>query len=210
MAKYKLTHTGAQIDAATEFGYNPDNAPTHNSDKGAKSGGILDTITSAIQSATQSITALIPTALSQLGDDATHRLVTDTEKSTWNGKQNALSFVSTPSSSNKVLTQSEMGEYKRITNGAATQTLNPNTLYDYGTLTAANFTLGTPTTSGSNEWQVGFVVGSGFALTVTPPSGYTLKWKDGTPTFTAGTYCELSFLQHTTYVVGIMAETALS
>ena len=32
----------------------------------------------------------IPTALSSLADDSTHRLVTDTEKSTWNGKQNAL------------------------------------------------------------------------------------------------------------------------
>ncbi len=31
----------------------------------------------------------IPTALSQLTDDATHRLVTDTEKTTWNGKANA-------------------------------------------------------------------------------------------------------------------------
>jgi hypothetical protein len=29
----------------------------------------------------------IPTALSELSDDSTHRLVTDTEKSTWNGKQ---------------------------------------------------------------------------------------------------------------------------
>jgi hypothetical protein len=28
----------------------------------------------------------VPTALSQLSDDATHRLVTDTEKATWNGK----------------------------------------------------------------------------------------------------------------------------
>lgn len=32
----------------------------------------------------------IPTQLSQLIDDSTHRLVTDTEKSTWNEKQNAL------------------------------------------------------------------------------------------------------------------------
>ena len=30
----------------------------------------------------------IPTALSQLSADSTHRLVTDTEKSTWNGKAN--------------------------------------------------------------------------------------------------------------------------
>ena len=31
----------------------------------------------------------IPTALSQLAEDATHRVVTDTEKSDWNGKANA-------------------------------------------------------------------------------------------------------------------------
>ena len=35
-------------------------------------------------------TTVIPTALSDLSDDATHRLVTETEKSTWNGKQDAL------------------------------------------------------------------------------------------------------------------------
>jgi hypothetical protein len=36
---------------------------------------------------------VIPTALSQLSDDTTHRLVTDTEKGVWNGKQNALGFT---------------------------------------------------------------------------------------------------------------------
>jgi hypothetical protein len=35
----------------------------------------------------------VPTALSQLGDDSTHRLVSDTEKSTWNGKQDALGYT---------------------------------------------------------------------------------------------------------------------
>jgi hypothetical protein len=33
----------------------------------------------------------IPDQLSDLSDDSTHRLVTDTEKSTWSGKQDALS-----------------------------------------------------------------------------------------------------------------------
>lgn len=37
----------------------------------------------------------IPTSLSDLTDDSTHRLVTDTEKSTWNGKQNSISDLST-------------------------------------------------------------------------------------------------------------------
>lgn len=32
----------------------------------------------------------IPVALADLSDDSTHRLVTDTEKSTWDGKQEAL------------------------------------------------------------------------------------------------------------------------
>jgi hypothetical protein len=41
----------------------------------------------------------VPTKLSDLTADATHRLVTDTEKSTWNNKQNALTFDNTPTKS---------------------------------------------------------------------------------------------------------------
>jgi hypothetical protein len=43
----------------------------------------------------------IPDQLSDLSDDTTHRLVTDTEKSTWNAKQNALGYTA-ESTSNKV------------------------------------------------------------------------------------------------------------
>lgn len=35
----------------------------------------------------------IPTAVSQLSEDATHRTVSDTEKTTWNGKQAALGYT---------------------------------------------------------------------------------------------------------------------
>lgn len=35
----------------------------------------------------------IPTSLSQLTGDATHRTVTDAEKQTWNGKQDGLTFA---------------------------------------------------------------------------------------------------------------------
>ena len=35
----------------------------------------------------------IPNRLADLAEDATHRTVTDTEKSTWNGKQTALGFT---------------------------------------------------------------------------------------------------------------------
>lgn len=41
-------------------------------------------------------TADIPTALSQLSQDSTHRTVTDSEKSTWDGKQDTLTFDNTP------------------------------------------------------------------------------------------------------------------
>ena len=40
--------------------------------------------------ANKTINIPVPTALSDLTADSTHRLVTDTEKSTWNGKQNKL------------------------------------------------------------------------------------------------------------------------
>lgn len=36
----------------------------------------------------------IPDSLSDLSEDSTHRVVTDTEKSTWNGKQNAITISS--------------------------------------------------------------------------------------------------------------------
>lgn|GEM_PF-5915113 len=41
----------------------------------------------------------VPTKLSDLSADATHRLVTDTEKNTWNSKQNALTFDPEPTKS---------------------------------------------------------------------------------------------------------------
>lgn len=41
----------------------------------------------------------IPSDLADMADDATHRVVTDAEKSTWNGKQNALTFDNTPTKS---------------------------------------------------------------------------------------------------------------
>ena len=37
----------------------------------------------------------VPTALSELSDDSIHRLVTDTEKSTWSGKQDAIQDLTT-------------------------------------------------------------------------------------------------------------------
>ena len=49
--------------------------------------------------ADKKVDVTVPTKLSDLSADATHRLVTDTEKSTWNSKQNALTFDNTPTKS---------------------------------------------------------------------------------------------------------------
>lgn len=43
-------------------------------------------------------TPTIPDELADLADDSTHRTVTDAEKNTWNGKQNALTFDNAPTS----------------------------------------------------------------------------------------------------------------
>ena len=40
-------------------------------------------------------TTAIPTSLAQLSGDSTHRVVTDSEKSGWNGKQNTISDLAT-------------------------------------------------------------------------------------------------------------------
>lgn len=57
------------------------------------------------KAATMADIPAVPTALSELSEDSTHRTVTDTEKNTWNNKQDALVFDATPSASNKVVTQ---------------------------------------------------------------------------------------------------------
>ena len=46
------------------------------------------------KSGTLAVGSDIPTSLSSLAGDSTHRLVTDAEKTTWNGKQNAISDLS--------------------------------------------------------------------------------------------------------------------
>lgn len=63
---------------------------------GASSGGgVWGTITGTLsdQEDLQDVLDTIPDELADLTEDATHRTVTDTEKITWNGKQNALGFT---------------------------------------------------------------------------------------------------------------------
>ena len=62
----------------------------------------------------------IPTSLSSLSSDSTHRLVTDTEKKTWNSKQSALNSqtaYSNKGSNSKVakITTNSLGQVTNIT-----------------------------------------------------------------------------------------------
>lgn len=57
---------------------------TSNGTKSVKKSDFISDIVNQINKIT------VPTKLSELSDDATHRLVTDTEKSTWNAKQNKI------------------------------------------------------------------------------------------------------------------------
>ena len=69
---------------------------------GIESGAQVNTIEtisvneSTITPVNKVVEITVPTMLSDLSDDATHRFVTDTEKTTWSGKQNALTFDTTP------------------------------------------------------------------------------------------------------------------
>lgn len=99
----------------------------------------------------------IPSALSQMTEDTTHRVVTDAEKSTWNGK------------ADKVL----------VTNHGTSDTtysVTPNTLHIWGTVASLSLTLATPTdTTIVNEYMIEFVSGS-TATTLSLPS--SVEWAE--------------------------------
>lgn len=166
----------------------------------------------------QPVIPTIPTALADLTDDATHRVVTDTEKSTWNAKQSALNFESTPSSNNPVITKSEMGtSIQSYTSGTGTSvsgtiTVGQALMYNPDTArTSVTVTLGVVKGTGyTSEWHLGFKAGASCAVTITPPSGYTIKWKDGIPTWADGKWYEIDFIRCGSYIFAIASETDMS
>ena len=66
----------------------------------------------------QEVNNLIPTQLSELSEDSTHRVVTDVEKSTWNGKQNAITSSNKLSASliSGLATVATSGSYNDLSN----------------------------------------------------------------------------------------------
>lgn len=67
----------------------------------------LSTVATSGSYSDLSNTPTIPTALSDLSDDSTHRLVTDTEKTTWSGKQDTLSAGTNISISNNTISATD-------------------------------------------------------------------------------------------------------
>lgn len=63
----------------------------------------LSTVATSGSYADLSNTPTIPDELSDLLDDSTHRLVTDTEKSTWNDKQDVIQYATIPTASVSLL-----------------------------------------------------------------------------------------------------------
>ena len=76
----------------------------------------------------------VPSALSELSDDTTHRVVTDTEKSTWNGKQDALTAGSNISISSNTLSVLSINGWTlpkkgdSLTGGGSSTSLRFNTI----------------------------------------------------------------------------------
>lgn len=101
----------------------------------------------------------IPTSLSQLSDDATHRTVTDTEKSTWNGKQDALQKLTTNDGKGHIY---DKADSVLTTSAFFTQT---NTVYHirYNHTLTANVLM----PSGSTLSFEGGVISGGYTLTGT-------------------------------------------
>ena len=99
----------------------------------------------------------IPTALSQLTEDTTHRVVTDTEKATWNGK------------ADKVLVNNHG-------TSDTTYSVTPNVFHIWGTVGSLTLTLATPTDATIvNEYMIEFVSGS-TATTLSLPS--SVEWAE--------------------------------
>ena len=123
----------------------------------------------------------IPSSLSQLSEDSTHRTVTDAEKTSWGNKQNALTFddVPTANSNNPVKSGGVFNSLQiPVENVSATgdvsQALNPNTFYKFGAIDSLDLTLVAGTGlvvyfgrfSTSANW-------GGTGLHVTQPNGVT-------------------------------------
>ena len=88
----------------------------------------------------------VPSTLASYTDDSTHRLVTDTEKSTWNGKQNALTFDNAPTS----------GSSNPVKSGGVYNSIN-----EVKSASIEEVSVDYPYSESSEYWGAGYIDSSG-------------------------------------------------
>ena len=184
--------TKAQYDALetkseTELYLVPDeidNAPTSGSDNPVKSGGVYN----ALQGKQDVIDSSHKLSADLVDDsNTTNKFTNATEKQTWNNKQDALTFNTTPSSSNKVATMADV----------------PTTMGASGSGHKGGLVPDTPSTAGTTKflredgtWEVP-AGGGGSAyvptLNAAPTSSTTTYTKDGqTVDFEVGQFARVA------------------
>lgn len=134
----------------------------------------------------------IPSDLADMADDATHRLVTDTEKNTWNGKQNAISDLATiRSGASKGATAIQQADLAAVATSGSY-----NDLADKPTIPAAVTVDSTITQNGTNPVQGGAIYSALEGKTDKPIVVEIVDWG----TYNEDSYghqewtgCELSF-----------------
>lgn len=188
-----------------------DNVPTENSNNPVKSGGVYSALadkvnkvtgkglstndyTNADKAIVDGVTAAlaekadasdVPTALSDLTDDATHRLVTDTEKATWNGKANSSDIPTdladlTADSTHRTVTDAEKTAWNNKADAEDIPTKTSDLTNDSGFATASDladkqdvFQYDTmPTASADNVGDIVQFIG---ATTASYTNGYFYK-----------------------------------
>lgn len=164
----------------------------------------------------------IPTALSDLSDDTTHRVVTDTEKATWNGKSdfsgsyndladkptiptvptNVSAFTNdagyiTPSS---IVNKANKITIVNYGTSSTTTTLSENIYYIWGEVASLTLTLGTPADASKlSEYMFEFQSGA-TPTTLSLPS--SVKWVE-TPTIEANKTYQVSIVNDIAIIVGV-------
>lgn len=101
--------------------------------------GIVDGVTAAL--ADKADVADIPTALADLADDATHRLVTDTDKAAWNGKADSADIPTaladlTDDATHRLVTDTEKSTWNAKADSADIPTKTSDLDNDSGFVTA--------------------------------------------------------------------------
>lgn len=164
----------------------------------------------------------IPSALSDLSDDTTHRVVTDTEKATWNGKSdfsgsyndltnkptiptvptNVSAFTNdagylTPSG---IVNKANKTTIVNYGTSSTTTTLSENIYYIWGEVASLTLTLGTPADASKlSEYMFEFQSGA-TPTTLSLPS--SVKWVD-TPTIEANKTYQVSIVDNIAIIVGV-------